>query len=63
LVEVPDFCWYQCKLLELTLELALQVMVTFSPGDAAMIAGDWVSTFSPLDIMTRKKQHRERERD
>jgi hypothetical protein len=30
-------------------------MVTFSPGDADMIAGDWVSTFSPLDIATRKK--------
>lgn len=35
-------------------------MVTFSPGDVAMIAGDWVSTFFPLDIMTRKKQGRER---
>jgi hypothetical protein len=36
-------------------------MVTFSPGDADMIAGDWVRTICPLDIMTRKKQNRERE--
>ena len=31
-------------------------MVTFSPGDADMIAGDWVRTICPLDIMTRKKK-------
>ena len=31
-------------------------MVTFSPGDADMIAGDWVRTICPLDSMTRKKK-------
>jgi hypothetical protein len=35
-------------------------MVTFSPGDADMIAGDWVRTICPLDSMTRKKQNREK---
>jgi hypothetical protein len=40
--------------------MALQVMVTFCPGDADMIAGDWVRTICPLDSMTRKKQNRER---
>ena len=29
-------------------------MVTFSPGEAAIIAGDWVSTISPLDTVTTK---------
>jgi hypothetical protein len=33
-------------------------MVTFSPGDAAMSAGDWVSTISPLDNMTMEKQQK-----
>jgi hypothetical protein len=35
-------------------------MVTFCPREAAIIAGDWVSTFSPLDIMTEKKRNRGR---
>ena len=34
-------------------------MVTFSPGDAAMIVGYWVSTISPLDTMSREKKYTE----
>ena len=39
----------------------VHVMVTFFPRDAGMVVGDWVSTISPLDTMTRNKQQRERE--
>lgn len=40
-----------------TLCLALQEMVTCSPGDAIWEAGDWVSTMSPVEPgMVNNKQ-------
>ena len=51
-----DFCWYQCRLL-LILWLALQERLTLSPGVTDRVAGDWVSTISPLEAGKIEKSY------